>query len=145
MQYLQCDIAVPSIQCAIAAIGLEHRDANQSVMKFLRDLVHNATEKVLAGTGALARLLRTDTRRMNSQVDPSLQVCQSRTCVRTCDGWPNGCASRLASSRKSYCKFHAFEQITNLQSNCVGLRWVAKRMRKSACKFTQVVLQVSRF
>ena len=30
-----------------------------------------------------------------------LRVCKIRTCVRTCDGWPNGFASRLASSRKS--------------------------------------------
>ena len=32
----------------------------------------------------------------------STQVCKTRTCVRTCDGWPNGFASRLASSRKSH-------------------------------------------
>ena len=24
----------------------------------------------------------------------STQVCKTRTCVRTCDGWPNGFASR---------------------------------------------------
>ena len=26
-------------------------------------------------------------------------MCKTRTCVRTCDGWPNGFASRLTSSR----------------------------------------------
>ena len=31
----------------------------------------------------------------------STQVCKTRTCARTCDGWPNGFASRLASSLKS--------------------------------------------
>ena len=29
------------------------------------------------------------------------QVSKTRTCVRTCDGWPNGFPSQLASSRKS--------------------------------------------
>ena len=31
----------------------------------------------------------------------SPQVCKTRSCVRTCEGWPNRFASRLASSRKS--------------------------------------------
>ena len=31
----------------------------------------------------------------------STQVCKTRTCVRICDGRPNGFASRLTSSRKS--------------------------------------------
>ena len=30
----------------------------------------------------------------------SMQICKTRTCVRTCDGWPNGFASRLASRKK---------------------------------------------
>ena len=28
------------------------------------------------------------------------QVCKTRTCVRTCERWPNGFASRLASRKK---------------------------------------------
>ena len=32
----------------------------------------------------------------------STQVCKTRTCVRTCEGWPNGFASRLASRKKPY-------------------------------------------
>ena len=36
-----------------------------------------------------------------AQVDAdSTQVCKTRTCVRTCEGWPNGFASSLVSSRK---------------------------------------------
>ena len=59
----------------------------------------------------------------------STQVCKARTCVRTCEGWPNGFASRLASSRKSQTglKFHA--HIVDLRSTCVDLRWVAKRWK----------------
>uniref|UniRef100_H2ZZ08 Transportin-3 n=1 Tax=Latimeria chalumnae TaxID=7897 RepID=H2ZZ08_LATCH len=37
---LQSVMVVHIIQCAIAATSLDHRDANCSVMKFLRDLVH---------------------------------------------------------------------------------------------------------
>lgn len=43
--FLKCDVAVPAIQCAIVASTLEHRDANLSVMKFLKSLVSCATEK----------------------------------------------------------------------------------------------------
>ena len=46
MAFLKCDVAVPAIQCAIVASTLEHRDANLSVMKFLKSLVSCATEKV---------------------------------------------------------------------------------------------------
>ena len=35
---------------------------------------------------------------MESQINAS---CKTRTCVWTCNGWPNGFASRLASSCKS--------------------------------------------
>ncbi|KPP76261.1 transportin-3-like [Scleropages formosus] len=37
---LSSQIVVHLIQCAIAATSLDHRDANCSVMKFIRDLVH---------------------------------------------------------------------------------------------------------
>ena len=37
---LSSNIIVHIIQCAIAATTLDHRDANCSVMKFIRDLVH---------------------------------------------------------------------------------------------------------
>ncbi|XP_061570250.1 transportin-3 isoform X2 [Cololabis saira] len=37
---LSSSIIVHIIQCAIAATGLDHRDANCSVMKFVRDLIH---------------------------------------------------------------------------------------------------------
>lgn len=37
---LSSTIIVHIIQCAIAATTLDHRDANCSVMKFIRDLVH---------------------------------------------------------------------------------------------------------
>lgn len=37
---LSSSIIVHIIQCAIAATSLDHRDANCSVMKFVRDLVH---------------------------------------------------------------------------------------------------------
>lgn len=33
-------IIVHILQCAIAATTLDHRDANCSVMKFVRDLIH---------------------------------------------------------------------------------------------------------
>lgn len=37
---LSSSIIVHIIQCAIAATSLDHRDANCSVMKFIRDLIH---------------------------------------------------------------------------------------------------------
>lgn len=37
---LSSGIIVHIIQCAIAATSLDHRDANCSVMKFVRDLIH---------------------------------------------------------------------------------------------------------
>lgn len=37
---LGSSIVVHIIQCAIAATSLDHRDANCSVMKFIRDLIH---------------------------------------------------------------------------------------------------------
>lgn len=37
---LSSGIIVHIIQCAIAATTLDHRDANCSVMKFVRDLIH---------------------------------------------------------------------------------------------------------
>ncbi|XP_022802202.1 transportin-3-like [Stylophora pistillata] len=45
LAFLKCDVAVPAIQCAIVASTLEHRDANLSVMKFIKSLVSCATEK----------------------------------------------------------------------------------------------------
>ena len=52
-----------------------------------------------------------------------LQVCKTRTCVRTYDGWPNKFASRLASSRKLQ-KVVNFTHIQltcdQLVSTCVG-------------------------
>ena len=56
----------------------------------------------------------------------STQVCKTRTYVRTCDGWPNGFASRLTSSRKSK-KAVNFTHTIDLRSTCVDLGWVAKR------------------
>lgn len=37
---LSSSIVIHIIQCAIAATSLDHRDANCSVMKFVRDLIH---------------------------------------------------------------------------------------------------------
>lgn len=45
VSFLKCDIAIPSIHCAVVASIIEHRDANLSVMKFLKCLVSCATEK----------------------------------------------------------------------------------------------------
>lgn len=43
--FLKCEIAVPAIHCSVVASTLEHRDANLSVMKFLKCLVSCATEQ----------------------------------------------------------------------------------------------------
>lgn len=40
VKLLSSSIIVHIIQCAIAATTLDHRDANCSVMKFVRDLIH---------------------------------------------------------------------------------------------------------
>lgn len=37
---LSSSVVIHIIQCAIAATSLDHRDANCSVMKFVRDLIH---------------------------------------------------------------------------------------------------------
>ncbi|XP_077999883.1 transportin-3-like [Glandiceps talaboti] len=41
--FLQSQVISPLIQCALAGVTLDHRDANASVMKFFRDLVYTAT------------------------------------------------------------------------------------------------------
>lgn len=43
--FLKCEVAIPAIHCAVVASTLEHRDANLSVMKFLKCLVSCAAEK----------------------------------------------------------------------------------------------------
>lgn len=40
VKLLSSSIIIHIIQCAIAATTLDHRDANCSVMKFVRDLIH---------------------------------------------------------------------------------------------------------
>ena len=68
----------------------------------------------------------------------STQVYKTRTYVRTCDGWPNGFASRLASSSKSQKSRKLHAHTVDLWSTCVDLRWVAKRwnyVRRLAYEF----------
>ncbi|XP_070539739.1 transportin-3-like [Ptychodera flava] len=43
VSFLQSQVVVPILQCALAATSLEHRDANASVMKFFRDLIYSST------------------------------------------------------------------------------------------------------
>uniref|UniRef100_A0A671MWG6 Transportin-3 n=1 Tax=Sinocyclocheilus anshuiensis TaxID=1608454 RepID=A0A671MWG6_9TELE len=43
-------IIVHIIQCAIASTTLDHRDANCSVMKFIRDLIHTGVTNDVSGT-----------------------------------------------------------------------------------------------
>lgn len=45
LAFLKCEVAVPAIHCAVVASTLEHRDANLSVMKFLKSLINCASEK----------------------------------------------------------------------------------------------------
>lgn len=47
---LSSTIIVHIIQCAIAATTLDHRDANCSVMKFIRDLIHTGVSNDVSGT-----------------------------------------------------------------------------------------------
>ena len=65
----------------------------------------------------------------------STQVCKTRTCVRTCDGWPNGFAIiRLASSGKLQKTVNFTRmQLTcdQLVSTCVG--WPNGESMESAC------------
>ena len=61
--------------------------------------------------------------RLTKRTRKSTQVCKTRTCAWTCDGWPNGFASRLASS-------HRLQKVVNsthiqmtrdqLVSTCIG-------------------------
>ena len=46
---LSSGIIVHIIQCAIAATTLDHRDANCSVMKFVRDLIHTGVSNDVSG------------------------------------------------------------------------------------------------
>ncbi|EDO32037.1 predicted protein [Nematostella vectensis] len=46
LQFLQCDMANHALQCAIAAATLQHREANSSVMKFLKELILSGAIKV---------------------------------------------------------------------------------------------------
>ncbi|XP_067037929.1 transportin-3-like [Acropora muricata] len=43
--FLKCEVSIAAIHCAVVASTLEHRDANLSVMKFLKCLVSCATEE----------------------------------------------------------------------------------------------------
>ena len=45
----------------------------------------------------------------------SMQVCKTRTCVRTCEGWPNRFASQLASQK--WRKFHAYHWLMHFYNN----------------------------
>ena len=65
----------------------------------------------------------------------STQVLQTRTCIRPCEGWPNGFASRLASR-----KFYVYT--VDLWSNCVDLHWVAKRWK--ACIDLRINLSLTK-
>lgn len=51
---LSSSIIVHIIQCAIAATSLDHRDANCSVMKFVRDLIHSGVANDVSQLGATA-------------------------------------------------------------------------------------------
>ena len=71
---------------------------------------------------------------MAKRTRKSTQVCRTRTCVRTCDGRPNGFASRLASSRKSQKVVNfTHTQLTcdQLVSTCVG--WPSGEILASTC------------
>ena len=57
----------------------------------------------------------------------STQVCETRTCVRTCDGWPNEFVRKFAQLVAKTRKFHAYT--VELRSACVDLRWVTKRWK----------------
>ena len=43
-----------------------------------------------------------------------MQVCKTRNCIQTCDGWPNGCASQFAGSSKSQKSSHNRWLVINL-------------------------------
>lgn len=45
LAFLKCEVAVPAVQCAVAASTLEHRDANLSVMKYLKSIISCVKEK----------------------------------------------------------------------------------------------------
>ncbi|XP_028408410.1 transportin-3-like [Dendronephthya gigantea] len=44
VEFLKCSVADNLIKCAVAASTLSHREANASVMTFLRDLIHGPSE-----------------------------------------------------------------------------------------------------
>ena len=52
---LSSSIIVHIIQCAIAATSLDHRDANCSVMKFVRDLIHTGVANDVSEHGIFVR------------------------------------------------------------------------------------------
>ena len=71
----------------------------------------------------------------------STQVCKTITCVRTCDEWPKGFASRLAISRKSQNVVNfTYIQLTcdQLVSTCVG--WPNGEKRASTCVIQLIFL-----
>ncbi|XP_064600886.1 LOW QUALITY PROTEIN: transportin-3-like [Liolophura sinensis] len=44
VSFLQCPMAKPILCCAIAAVSLDHRDANASIMKYLTDFIKSARD-----------------------------------------------------------------------------------------------------
>ncbi|XP_006826075.1 transportin-3-like [Saccoglossus kowalevskii] len=61
--FLQFSILSALLECGLAAISLEHRDANASVMKFFRDLIYSSTgnESVCRWLEAALKALPTET------------------------------------------------------------------------------------
>ena len=75
----------------------------------------------------------------------STQICKTRTCVRTCDGWPNESARKFMQVTKRR-KFHACDQLV---STCFGwpngknlrdlhTNWSSTKVNTSHCESTQV-------
>ena len=83
----------------------EHSDL-QSTTGQAVSCVHCATVHL-----AVIQLLSPGLTHKTTQVKSS---CKTRTCVRTCDGWPNGIARWLASPPKS----HKVINFTHIQMTC---------------------------
>ena len=100
----------------------------------LRFSVHTQIPRLSPGWVTRASGFAVCQRSMIASRRKSTQVCKTRICVRTCDGWPNGFASRFASRKGR--KFHKYT--VDLRSTCVDLCWVAKRwsnLRRLAHEF----------
>ena len=89
-----------------------------------QNTIQNRSKRNMLGVRLLDILkIHSSLKPLATRTRNSMQVCKTRTSVRTCEGWSNGLASRLVSSGKSYKTVNFTYMQTSsdrLVSTCIG-------------------------